>query len=183
MKNKIPENEITARIEAALYSSGKPLSLEDLSRAAGMISIEKTKKIITELINRTNQVFHAIEIKHLDDGNYVFQLKPSYTPIIRKYAQQPIIPNSILKTLSYILYEQPVTSKRLVQIRGSQIYSHLKFLEQMNFIEHENLGRLRVYRTSKKFQEYFGVMDINILKNNLLANTSINQTIPKEKTK
>ncbi|HEX2615885.1 MAG TPA: SMC-Scp complex subunit ScpB, partial [Nitrososphaera sp.] len=77
-----------------------------------------------------------------------------------------------LKTLSYIAYEQPVTSKRLVQIRGSQVYSHVKELEQMQFIEHENLGRLKVYRTTKRFQDYFGITDLNSMKSKLVATTN-----------
>ena len=31
------ENEATARIESALYSAGRPLSVEDLIRASGKI--------------------------------------------------------------------------------------------------------------------------------------------------
>jgi segregation and condensation protein B len=93
-------------------------------------------------------------------------------PLIRKFAQHPLVPSAALKTLSYIAYEQPVTSKRLVQIRGSQVYSHIKELEQLQFIEHENLGRLKVYRTTRKFQEYFGITDLNAMKSKLVATTN-----------
>jgi hypothetical protein len=62
-----------------------------------------------------------------------------------------------------------VTSKRLVQIRGSQVYSHIKVLEQLQFVEHENLGRLKVYRTTPKFQNYFGITDINAVKSKLVT--------------
>jgi segregation and condensation protein B len=103
----------------------------------------------------------------LEEGSFVFQVKAIYTPLVRRFAQQPIISSSALKTLSYIAYEQPVTSKRLVQIRGNQVYGHLKELQQISFIEHEKLGRLKVYRTTKNFQDYFGVTDINSIKNKL----------------
>jgi segregation and condensation protein B len=66
-----------------------------------------------------------------------------------------------------------VTSKRLVQIRGSQVYSHIKVLEQLQFVEHENLGRLKVYRTTPKFQNYFGITDINAVKSKLVTATTI----------
>jgi segregation and condensation protein B len=65
-----------------------------------------------------------------------------------------------------------VTSKRLVQIRGSQVYSHIKVLEQLQFVEHENLGRLKVYRTTPKFQNYFGITDINAVKSKLVTATT-----------
>jgi segregation and condensation protein B len=164
----LPEDEIAARIEAALYSAGRPLSLDELIRASGTNSKEKTHRVVSELAKKTNSTFRAIEIAQLEDGTYVFQLRPQYTPLVRKFAQHPLLPPGALKTLSYVAYEQPVTSKRLVQIRGSQVYSHIKLLEQLQFIEHENLGRLKVYRTTSKFQKYFGITDLNAVKSKLV---------------
>jgi segregation and condensation protein B len=164
----LPEDEIVARIEAALYSAGRPLSLDELIRASGTNSKEKTHRVVNELAKKANSTFRAIEIAQLEDGTYVFQIRPQYTPLVRKFAQHPLLPPGALKTLSYVAYEQPVTSKRLVQIRGSQVYSHIKLLEQLQFIEHENLGRLKVYRTASKFQNYFGIADLNAVKSKLV---------------
>lgn len=167
MKESLPEKEIVARIEAALYSSGRPMSIEELVKAAGLNSKEKIRKLLLDLSKKINNVFYALELKELEDGKYVFQLKSDYAPTIRKFAKQPLLQSSSLKTLSYVVYEQPVTSKRLVQIRGSQAYSHVKYLEQLGFIEHESVGRLKVYKTTKKFQDYFGISDLNIIKNSM----------------
>lgn len=180
MRDSLPEDEIVARIEAALYSAGRPLSVDELIRASGTSSKEKTLRVVNDLIRKTKSTFKAIEIAQLDDATFVFQLKPAYSPLVRKFAQHPLVPSSALKTLSYIAYEQPVTSKRLVQIRGSQVYTHLRELEQLSFVEHENLGRLKVYRTTRKFQEYFGIADMNAMKSKLVANT--NKQPPKPKS-
>lgn len=166
---RLPEDEIAARIEAALYSAGRPLSLDELIRASGTNSKEKTHRVVNDLAKKANSTFRAIEIVQLEDGKFVLQLRPQYTPLVRKFAQHPLLPSGALKTLSYIAYEQPVTSKRLVQIRGSQVYSHIKVLEQLQFVEHENLGRLKVYRTTSKFQNYFGITDINAVKSKLVT--------------
>lgn len=174
----LPEEEIAARIEAALYSAGRPLSLDELIRASGTNSKEKTYRVVNELAKKANSTFRAIEIARLEDGTYVFQLRPQYTPLVRKFAQHPLLPPGALKTLSYIAYEQPVTSKRLVQIRGSQVYSHIKLLEQLQFIEHENLGRLKVYRTTSKFQNYFGITDLNAVKSKLVNTANNTITAP-----
>jgi segregation and condensation protein B len=179
LRDSLPEDEVTARIEAALYSAGRPLSVDELIRASGTNSKEKTLKVLNDLVKRSKSAFKAIEIAQLDDGNFVFQLKPQYTPLVRKFAQHPLVPSSALKTLSYIAYEQPVTSKRLVQIRGSQVYTHLKELEQLQFVEHENLGRLKVYRTTKNFQDYFGITDMNAMKSKLVAGTNKQPSRPK----
>jgi segregation and condensation protein B len=172
----LPEHEIVARIEAALYSAGRPLSLDELVRASGTNSKEKTHRFVNDLAKKVKSTFKAIEIAQLEDGNYVLQLRPEYTPLVRKFAQHPLLPSGALKTLSYIAYEQPVTSKRLVQIRGSQVYSHIKVLEQLQFVEHENLGRLKVYRTTAKFQNYFGITDLNTVKSRLMTATTTTAT-------
>lgn len=169
---KLPQDEVIARVEAALYSAGRPLTIEDITKASGIESKEKIKKILNELINKTKVVFKAIEIVKLDDGSYVFQLKSHYNPIVKKFATRPQISNSVLKTLSYIAYEQPVTSKRLVEIRGSKVYSHLRELEQIEFITHKDAGRLKIFNTTKKFQIYFGISDLKSLKQSLLLTDS-----------
>ena len=161
----LPEAEIIGRIEAALYSSGRPLSIEELTRASG------TNSVIFDLMKTTKSVFKALEIARLEDGNFVFQLKPNFTAVIRRFAQQPLLGTAVLKTLSYIAYEQPITSRRIVDIRGTQAYRHLRELKQTGFIESENLGRLKIYRTAKKFQNYFGVTNLDSLKSLVLPST------------
>ena len=96
------ENEATARIESALYSSGRPLSIEELIKASGTESRPRTLAILDSLIKKTKNVFAAIEIVVLPDGNFVFQLKPEYSSSVRKYASKPILSRAVQKTLSYI---------------------------------------------------------------------------------
>jgi len=68
-----------------------------------------------------------------------------------------VLPNATLKTLSYIAYMQPIASKQLVETRGSGVYAHLKELRQLDYITHQNVGRLKIYTTTEKFQKYFGI--------------------------
>ena len=162
------ENEATARIESALYSSGRPLSIEELIKASGTESRPRTLAILDSLIKKTKNVFAAIEIVVLPDGNFVFQLKPEYSSSVRRYASKPILSKAVQKTLSYIAYSQPISSRQLVEVRGSGVYSQLKELRQLNFIEHQNVGRLRIYSTTQKFQKYFGIEgDMDVLKQKL----------------
>lgn len=151
------DEEAGARVEAALYSAGRPLTIEELIRASGTESRSKTLALMASLAKRTKSAFKAIEVATLPDGSYVFQLKPEYNAIIRKYASKPLLPNATLKTLSYIAYMEPISSKQLVEIRGSGVYIHLRHLYQLGYIEHQNVGRIKIYTTTEKFQKYFGV--------------------------
>ncbi|HET9008878.1 MAG TPA: SMC-Scp complex subunit ScpB [Nitrosarchaeum sp.] len=163
-------DEPTARIEAALYSAGRPLKIEELIRASGTESRTKTLEILNELIKKTKSAFKALEIVILPDGSYVFQLKPEYSSTIKRYASKPILPNATLKTLSYIAYMQPISSKQLVETRGSGVYEHLKELRQLDFITHQNVGRLKIFNTTEKFQKYFGIQgDVENLKQRLFS--------------
>ncbi len=68
------DNESTARLESALYSAGRPLSIEELIRASGTESRTKTLNLLEKLMNKAKTTFKAIEIVTLPDGSYVFQL-------------------------------------------------------------------------------------------------------------
>lgn len=151
------DDEATGRLEAALYSSGRPLKIEELIKASGTESRTKTLGLLTNLMKKTKSNFKAIEIVTLPDSSYVLQLKPEHSSTIRKYAVKPILPKATLKTLSYIAYSQPISSKQLVETRGSGVYSHLKELRQLDYIESQNVGRLKIYNTTVKFQKYFGI--------------------------
>ena len=149
--------EATARVEAALYSAGRPLKVEELIRASGTESRPKTLEILQGIIKRSRSAFRAIEVAVLPDGSYVFQLKPEYSSSIKRYASKPILPTATLKTLSYIALSQPVSSRDLVETRGSGVYAHLKELRQLDFISRQSVGRIKIYSTSEKFQKYFGL--------------------------
>jgi segregation and condensation protein B len=162
------DNEAIARLESALYSAGRPLSIEELIRASGTESRNKTMSLLDSIIKKTKNAFISIEIVILPDGNYVFQLKPEYSSSVRRYASKPILARATQKTLSYIAFEQPVSSKQLVEIRGSGVYGHLKELRQLNFIQNQNIGRMKIYSTTEKFQKYFGISgDADVLKQKL----------------
>lgn len=163
-------DEATARIEAALYSAGRPLRIEDIIRASGTESKTKTLELLNSLMKKTKSSFKALEIVILPDGSYVFQLKPEYSATVKRYASKPVLPNATLKTLSYIAYQQPISSKQLVETRGSGVYAHLKELRQLDYISHQNVGRLKIYSTTEKFQKYFGIQgDVEDLKQRLFS--------------
>jgi len=163
-------DEATARVEAALYSAGRPLRIEDIIRASGTESRTKTLDILQTIMKKTKSAFKALEVVILPDGSYVMQLKPEYSATVKRYASKPVLPNATLKTLSYIAYQQPISSKQLVEVRGSGVYAHLKELRQLDYISHQNVGRIKIYTTTEKFQKYFGIQgDVEDLKQRLFS--------------
>ena len=163
-------DDAIAKIEAALYSAGRPLRLEDIITASGTGSRTKTIELLEGIMKKTKSAFKALEIILLPDGSYVMQLKPEYSATVKRYAAKPVLANATLKTLSYIAYMQPISSKQLVETRGSGVYAHLKELRQLDYITYQNVGRLKIFSTTEKFQKYFGIQgDAEDLKQRLFS--------------
>ncbi|MDG6996799.1 MAG: SMC-Scp complex subunit ScpB [Nitrososphaerota archaeon] len=149
--------EAQARIEVALYASGRPLSLDELAKVARIGSRRRLAELMSELSRKINTTFSAIELREIDGPGYSLQLKPNYNSIAKKFATKPLLSGAVLKTLSYVVYLQPVSTQELVQRRGSQVYSHLKQLIEVRFLSSERRGRSRVFRTTELFADYFGL--------------------------
>ncbi|MFQ5921050.1 MAG: SMC-Scp complex subunit ScpB, partial [Nitrososphaerales archaeon] len=149
------EMEMLARIEAALYASGRPLSVEELQRAAGTDSANKAVRLAKELARTISSTLRALELVELPDGAFVLQLKLQYNNTIKRFATRPFLSTATLRTLSCVAYMQPVTSKHMAEVRGSTAYEHLKVLYQSGFLSYQKVGRLKIYQTTKKFQDYF----------------------------
>ena len=56
------KKELQNRIEAALYISGRPLSPEELAKAAGITSTRKAVRLTSDLAKTINDKNRAIEI-------------------------------------------------------------------------------------------------------------------------
>lgn len=155
-------------IEAALYVAGKPLDLKTLGSVIGLRSEEKTRETARKLKDRYIQDGKAIEVLELTDGRFVMQLKPQYTPHVRRLATRQLLTPGPMKTLSFIAYKQPVTQSYLAKVRGNLSYSHVKHLQEMGLISEEKLGRTKILRTTPNFADYFNLsQDLQIMKKQL----------------
>ena len=149
--------EARARIEVALYASGRPLSPDDLCKAARIGSRRRVIEMVSELAKKVNSTFSALELREIEGPMYSLQLKPSFNHTAKKFATKPLLSTGVLKTLSFVVYLQPISTQELVQRRGSQAYSHLKELLEVEFVQAERRGRSRVFRTTDNFADYFGL--------------------------
>jgi segregation and condensation protein B len=157
-----------ALIEAALYVAGRPLDINELGQVVNSRSKKKVKKyteiIMKEYIKRNS----PMEILALKDERYVLQVKAEFTPLIKKLVNRPLLSAGPLKTLSYIAFRQPITQKRVVEVRGQHSYEHVKLLKDMGLIVSERLGRSVALKTTDYFADYFGLtQDTSTMKREL----------------
>jgi len=155
-------------IEAALYVAGRPLDLNELCQVAGSRSKKRVTKYIENLIADYKARNSAIEILALKNERYVLQVKAEFTPLIKKLVNRPLLSSGPLKTLSYIAYRQPISQKRVIEVRGQHAYGHVKMLKDMGLIITERAGRSLALKTTDYFADYFGLTtDTSILKKDL----------------
>ena len=157
-----------ALIEAALYVAGRPLGLSELCSVLKTRSKNKAKRLVKTLAQEYAKRDTALEILELKDERFVLQLKAEFTPHVRKLVKRPLLSTGPLKTLSYIALKQPVSQKRVVEVRGHHAYGHIKLLKEMGLVAVERKGRASILRTTDYFADYFGLShDIPTMKREL----------------
>jgi segregation and condensation protein B len=157
-----------ALLEAALFVAGRPLDLNELCQVIGSRSKKKALKYANALMEQYNTRNSALEILALKDERYVFQVKAEYTHLIQKLVNRPLLSSGPLKTLSYIAIRQPISQKRVIDVRGQHAYGHIKELKERRLIMAEKSGRTMALRTTSDFADYFGLPnEIAEMKKNL----------------
>ena len=157
-----------ALLEAALYVAGRPLDLNELCSVLGTRSKKKVKKFAGILVQEYAARNTALEILELKDERFVLQVKADFTPLVKRLVNRPLLSSGPLKTLSYIAYRQPVSQKRVVDVRGQHAYGHIKLLRDMGLVAAERSGRSMALRTTDYFADYFGLtQDTALMKREL----------------
>jgi len=142
------------KVEAVLFVFGEPLSIKKI---ASILNVRRSEveEALNILSNEYSEKETAIEIINTVEDEYVMQLKPQYSELI-KYVPRKT-PKSLLKTLSLIALKQPIKQIDVVKIRGNHAYLHIKKLEEQGLIEKKPKERTYILRTTKKFAEYYGL--------------------------
>ncbi len=160
--------DMVARVEAALYSAGRPLDAEQLAKAAGTVSARKAATLAREIQKSVNTSMRALEVVEYPGPRFAMQLRADFTQVARKFATRPLLSKAALRTLSFIAYFQPTTSSQLVLKRSSSVYEHLKELQDVGFVIWERQGRGRAFHTTSRFSDYFGLStDVAVMKKQL----------------
>ena len=155
-------------LEAALYVAGRPLDVNEMCSVLNTRSKKKAEQFIEELRGDYAARNTALEILRLKDERYVMQVKAEFTPLVKRLVNRPLLSSGPLKTLSYIAYRQPITSKRVIEVRGQHAYGHVKMLKEMGLVATERNGRSIVLKTTDYFADYFGLtMDTSSMKRDL----------------
>ncbi len=154
--------DAVALVEALLFASGKPVSLEKLAEA-GEISKDEVERALARLEVDYNTSRRGMFLERVAGGVRLVSRAEFDFPIRRLMGLDGKNKLSMagLETLAIIAYRQPVTAPEIAEIRGVNSSSSLRTLLERKLIttagRKEVVGTPFLYKTTKEFLIHFGL--------------------------
>jgi segregation and condensation protein B len=163
------EHEHTAVIEALLFVSGEPISLDKLAEVLEETKTDRIRQALNRLRQNYDAAGRGLQIVEVA-GGYQIATRSECAPWIKaleKIKSATRLSRSGLETLAIVAYKQPVTRGEIEAIRGVDSAGVLKTLLERRIVKivgrREGLGRPMLYGTTREFLHYFGLMDLSEL--------------------
>lgn len=159
--------ELPAALEAILFASGDPVSLNRL-----MEITEIDREVIVKTLEKLSSEYEknpwgGLMIRRLED-EYVMCTKPQMKSVLERYFQprsRPPMSQATYETLAVIAYNQPVTRAQVESVRGVSSDSIVSRLLERGWIEEcgtlDAPGRPAIFQTSKQFLMEFGIESVS----------------------
>ncbi len=142
-----------ALLEAVLFTTSEPLSIEEL---------EKTLKLKREDIEKLLQVLRKkylnpdSGIKLSETGGYRLVVKEEHLTKVSHLTPHADMSRGLLRVLSIIAYHEPIKQSDIVKVVGNRTYEYVKELEMRGLVKSERKNRTKLISTTPHFEEYFG---------------------------
>lgn len=165
-------NEVNRKyiLEAALFASSEPLTLERLQqlfKEQDRPSPAEIKNLLSELSEDYEK--RGVELCEVASG-YRFQVKSNFAPWLQRLWEKkpPRYSRALLETLALVAYRQPISRGEIEEIRGVTVSSDImKKLLDREWIKVEGYrdvpGKPALYVTTKAFLDYFNLKKITDL--------------------
>jgi len=164
-----PQNNTKAVLEALLFASERPLTLEQMKNTLDNLETNEIRGLLAELdleYEKANRGMRIIEIA----GGFQMITAPGFASFLKKlYKQRNIerLSQPALETLAIVAYKQPVTKMEIEALRNVNIDGVMQTLldkEMIRVTGRKNApGRPKVYGTTRQFMEHFGLKSLEEL--------------------
>ena len=163
------ENNVKSVIEALLFASEKPLTIEQVKKVLGNLESNEIRKILDELKSEYAEDNRGICITEVAGG---FQMitSPNFATFLKKlYKERHLerLSKPALETLAIIAYKQPLTKLEIESLRNVNVDGVMKNLLDKTLIRicgrKKAPGRPFVFGTTRQFLEYFGLKSLDEL--------------------
>jgi segregation and condensation protein B len=163
------QDTVKAIIEALLFSSDKPILIEQIKNVFSDLEPTRVRKILEELKSEYENNGRGLRISEVAGG---FQMitAANLSSFLKKFYKQKhaqSFSKPALETLAIVAYKQPVTRLEIESIRGVNVDGVVKHLKDLRIIRISGRkkapGRPFVYSTTREFLEYFGLKSLEEL--------------------
>ena len=153
-------------VEAILFTSQDPVSVDDIQGVVESFTPEKIREAVLEIQEEYNQDGHGIYIAEIAGG---FQMctKPELSSWLNEFHKIQIrekLSKPALETVAIIAYKQPITRSEIEAIRGVDVGGVLKTLGEKGLIhvlgKQKSPGNPFIYGTTQEFLHYFGLASL-----------------------
>lgn len=151
----------TAELEALLFASGDPLTLERAAVAL-FCTTGEAADLLEQLQEEYRKDNRGIELRKVAGGWQLVTKKEAAGLIRRLQEKQEVkLSNAAMETLAIVAFRQPVTKSEMEAIRGVKVDGVLGNLVELGLIAEvgrkEALGRPILYGTTEIFLRTFGL--------------------------
>ena len=151
------EKESEERVEAALFISGKYLTLQDLIMLTDINPI-----MLKEILHRLEKKYAegAIRLRN-KNHNWKMDVAERYHYLVNKLATGSTeFTKAEQETLAVIAYKQPIKQSVVIKIRGNKAYDHVNKFTALGLIKKKKEGHTNILRLADDFYDYFGIQDL-----------------------
>ena len=147
------DNMLKNKLEALLFSSGRKMSVEELSRLSNSQTAD-IQNSLTELKMAYDEKGSSMMLVNEGDS-WKLTVREQFLPLVQKIITETELSKTILETLAVIAFKYPIKQSDLIHVRTNKAYDHLKELEEMGYISRQKHGRTNLIKLTQKFFEYF----------------------------
>lgn len=148
---------LKGKLEALLFSSGRKMDIEELSRLTHA-KPEEIQNSLTEIKKEYDEKDSSVMI--VNEGNsWKLTVREQFLPLVQKIVTETELSKTVTETLAVIAFKYPIKQSDLIRIRTNKAYDHLKELEEMGYITRQKHGRTYLIKLTQKFFEYFDLQE------------------------
>ncbi len=146
---------LKSEIEALLFSSGRKMSIEELSK----LSHKKPEEVQNALVELKKEYDDkATSVMLVNEGDsWKLTVREQFLSLVQKIVTETELSKTVTETLAVIAFKYPIKQSDLIKIRTNKAYGHLKELEEMGYISRQKHGRTNLIKLTQKFFEYFNL--------------------------
>jgi segregation and condensation protein B len=161
-------SEVKGKIEALLFASEEPISIEKLRECSGGRT-KTIRGVLSELAREYDEGGRAFELKEVAGGYQLYTRKEfsSVVAKLHKGRRSARLSKAALETLAVVAFRQPVTKAVIESVRGVNADGVVHTLLERDLIQvvgkAKGLGGPLLYATTKEFLRYFHLKNIEEL--------------------